>query len=509
MLYLRSGPVLTGLFLAGIALPATAQDTVDPDYRHASPAAMERWYDLKFGLRIHWGVYANLHVEASWPLTRHDLAWQGRYHELYKTWNPEGFNADEWADMMQRDGLKFFVFTTKHHDGFSMYDTKTTVKKRFMYTGPNAGKIEDCDLHYSIMESPFHRDVVKELVEAGRAHGIAPGLYFSHIDWYDADFRCDQWNPNRDKGYTPTSDPEGWSRMAARHREQLREILTNYGPISEVSLDMSLPSAFWPAMKETIKIARQLQPDCLFRDRGIGAYGDYHTPENWIPDTSRSRESSLPWQVIHCLGRYWAYDPDPNGYKSGDWIVTNLVDIVAKGGLFMVGIGPDGNGKFHPKAIEALDYAGAWLKVNGEGIYGTRPYRSYIEGANLRFTRSKDHKYVYAFHFGWPGESLSMKSVSPVPGSSIRMLGADGDLPWKQTPQGIEIDIPKSLAPPCQCAYAFKIEALPDIESPGISPAGCCVEAPSSMTATITCDTPSATIRYTFDGSSRWGDPRP
>lgn len=112
------------------------QKNVDPDYQHASPEAMERWYDLKFGLRIHWGVYSIwADGPESWPLTKHDLAWQGRYHELYKTWPPAGFNADEWMEMMKRDGLKFFVFTTRHHDGFSMYVTKTKVAKRFAYSG--------------------------------------------------------------------------------------------------------------------------------------------------------------------------------------------------------------------------------------------------------------------------------------------------------------------------------------------------------------------------------------
>jgi len=454
-----------------MAFPARAgQDTVDPDYKHASPEAMERWYDLKFGLRIHWGIYSIwADGPESWPLTKHDLAWQGKYHDLYKTWNPTGFNADEWMEMMQRDGLKFFVFTTKHHDGFSMYDTKTKVVKRFAYSGPNAGKVEDCDLHYSIMETPFKRDVVKELCDSARTHGIAPGLYFSHIDWYDADFRIDQWHPERDKDYTLESDPEGWARMARRHREQLREILTNYGPISEVSLDMSLPDAFWPDMKETIKMARSIQPDCLFRNRGIGAYGDYHTPENWIPKTEKSEESPLPWQVIYGLGRYMSYDPDAAKYKSGEWIVSKLVDITAKGGLFMVGIGPDGNGKFHPKAIEALDYAGAWLRVNGEAIYATRPWMRWREGEDIRFTRSKDGRTVYAIALQWPDKTLTktltLESIAPKEGLTVHVLGREAPLKWaKNKKNGIRINLPAEWQDeakrPCKQAYVFKCEGI-------------------------------------------------
>ncbi|HLV79177.1 MAG TPA: alpha-L-fucosidase, partial [Chthonomonadaceae bacterium] len=373
----------------GAALPgmrAQEGEPVDLDYRHASPQALERWRDLKYGLRIHWGIYSIwAGGPESWPLTRHDRSWQGRYCRLYRTWDPDGFDADAWTDMMVRCGFRFFDFTAKHHDGFSLYDTRTRVNRRFIYSGPNAGGIEACELAYSMMETPFRRDVVQALIEAGRRRGLAPGLYFSHIDWYDADFRMDSWNPNRDKNYSPQTDPEGWARFTRRHRAQIRELLTRYGPLCELSLDMSLPPDAWPAMKETIKMARRLQPDCLFRNRGIGTYGDYHTPENWVPDSPRSKESPLPWQVIHTLGRYMSYDPDPSAYRSGAWIVSNLADIVAKGGLFMVGIGPDGNGRFHPKALEAVEEAGAWLKINGEAIYGTRPWTYWQEGEAVRF----------------------------------------------------------------------------------------------------------------------------
>jgi len=453
-------------------------EQVDPEYRHASPEAVEAWRDMKYGLRIHWGVYSKLGLEASWPLARdhrNDLAWQGWYHNLYRTFNPVEFDAEDWADLMVRNGLKFFVFTTKHHDGFSMFATRTRVKRRFVYAGPNAGKIEACDLHYSVMETPYRKDIVGELIEACRNRGLGIGLYFSHIDWYDADFRLDEWNPLRDANYSKETDAEGWGRFVKRHREQIRELCTNYGKIDMISFDMHFPPGAWPDVKETVKMARRLQPDALFRHRGIGAYGDYQTPENWIPATAGQKDPRVnkPWQVIHVLGSIFAYDPNPQNYKSGEWIVSNLVDIVAKGGNFMVSIGPDANGTFHPVAIERLEYVGEWLKVNGQAIYKTRPWVTYKEGEGIRFTRSKDGKYVYAISLKWPGEMLKLNSVRPRTGSSIFLLGVEEPLRWRMDEhQRLIIEIPKNLQAeanrPCKQAYAFRIEGEPNsiVETP-------------------------------------------
>lgn len=461
------------------ASPA-AEQKVELDYRHASPQAVEAWRDMKYGLRIHWGVYSKLGLEASWALARehkNDLEWQGWYHNLYKTFNPSEFDAEEWAELMVRSGLEFFVFTTKHHDGFSMFKTKTKVKRRLIYTGPNAGKIEECDLHYSIMETPYNKDIVGELVVACRKRGLGIGLYFSHIDWYDADFRLDQWNPLRDENYSKETDPEGWARFVSRHREQIRELCTNYGKIDMISFDMRFPPHAWPDVKETVKMARRLQPDALFRHRGIGVYGDYQTPENWIPTAAGRADPRVnkPWQVIHVLGNIFAYDPNPRNYKSGEWIVSNLIDIVAKGGNFMVSIGPDENGKFHPVAVERLECAGEWLKVNGEAIYKTRPWVTYKEGEHIRFTRSKDSKYIYVISLKWPGETLKLKSVRPRAGSRIFMLGVKAPLEWRmEESEGLIIDIPKNLQAeanhPCKQGYAFKIEGKPNktVEARGL-----------------------------------------
>ena len=167
-----------------------AYRSVDRDYVHAGEAAVERWMDLKWGLRIHWGLYSMWDGEESWILKKHveDKEWQKNYYASYQQFNPAGFNADEWMGIMQRAGMKYFSFTTKHHDGFCLWPTKT-LQRGFRKKAD--GTFEEVVNHFSIAETPFKRDIVGELVKAGRAHGLGVSLYYSHVDWHDWDFGWD------------------------------------------------------------------------------------------------------------------------------------------------------------------------------------------------------------------------------------------------------------------------------------------------------------------------------
>lgn len=436
------------------------------DYHHAPESAVERFKDLKYGFRIHWGIYSLVHGRESWVLKeQHDstsLAYQGKYHDLYKGWFPHAFNADQWTDMMVGNGFTFFVFTTKHHDGFSMYDTKTTVGNRFEFFGMDAGSIKPGKLHYSIMETPFGRDVTAELVNSAREKDLKIGLYYSHPDWYDADFRFDQFNPNLDIDYTPEKNPEEWKRFGDRHKQQIRELLTNYGTVDMLSFDMWLPEFAWEHMQEAVRMARKLQPESMLRWRGIGNYGDYQTPENYIPGDES--QGTMPWQVIHALSTRdnFAYEPDPQYIRDGNWIVSKLVDIVSKGGNLMVGAGPDLTGEWHPKVLESLAYAGDWLRINGEAIFNTRPYKITREG-NIFYTRNKEDTIVYALVEGWPGTSLYVDHVSPPSKSHVYLLGYNRPLSWKVSGNGIVIKLPKALQEmenrPGKQIFSFKIES--------------------------------------------------
>jgi alpha-L-fucosidase len=458
---------------------------VDPDYVHAGQEALDRWWDWKFGLRIHWSLYSLVGRNCeSWVLLRDDAtpALREQYEALVSWWDPSLFDADEWCRMMTRAGIRFFTFTTKHHDGFSMYDTKTRVRRRYVHTGPDAGKIIDCDLHYSIMETPFGRDVVRELVDAGREHELGIGLYFSHIDWFDSDFRMDPRSYQHDSAYTRESDPDGYQRMVVRHREQLCELCTQYGVIDLLSLDMGFPGGEprWGVgttcgiredLVETVKQIRRLQPRVLIRQRGIGQYGDYCTPERSVPDDPEAarRDIDMPWQVIYPGGEAFSFRWDDR-YKPSEWILHNLVDITAKGGCFQVGYGPRPDGTWDAEMLRRLEDVGRWLDINGNAIYKTRPYRVFREGEKVRFTRSKDSRTVFAFLLDWPeapygGGSVSLRSIRTAPGSEIRMLGLDHAFRYDQDGTGLRIEIPEWFQDPgkrpCQAPYVFEIQAQP------------------------------------------------
>ncbi|MEI6073960.1 MAG: alpha-L-fucosidase [Verrucomicrobiota bacterium] len=439
---------------------------VDPDYTHAGEAAVERWMDLKWGLRIHWGLYTLWNGRESWIVRDHvkDQEWQKNYYASYQNFNPTNFNADEWMEIMQRSGMKYFSFTTKHHEGFCLWPTKT-LQRGFRKNAD--GSFEAVTNHYSIAETPFNRDIVGELVKSGRAHSLGVSLYYSHIDWHDWDFGWDNQFKCRNFWYDGSftnraSDPGRWAAFIQKERDQITELLTRYGPIDTLCLDMKWCQEAQPDAFEVAKLARRLQPSIMLRNRGIDQYGDYETPERVIPEDPN--KIKRPWQVIYPCGTGFSYKANDT-YKSREWVLESLIDIVAKGGNFQVGFGPDATGRWPQEMIDRVNYVGDWLKVNGESIFATRPYLRYHEGKELRFTRTKDKKYVYIISLKWPGETLQSQLVKAKAGSSIRLLGVDQDLNWRQDQAGLTIELPKTLQDesrrPGRQAYAFKVETEP------------------------------------------------
>ena len=384
------------------------------------PAVVEHleWFrDQKFGLLMHFGLYSALGINPSWVLSdadaetaRKGVAWatgddlKRDYIGLYRSFNPVRINAGDWAKTVKDAGCRYLIFTAKHHDGFCLWDTKTTDYKT---TNP---------------ECPFSRnpkaDIVRHVFDAFRAEGLGISCYFSKSDWHHPDYwdNCGlgvktTMNPT----YDWKADAKRWARFREFTRRQLLELLTQYGKVDVLWLDgkqVRPKDGQDIGMEEIVAEARKTQPWLISADRMAGgSCEDFVTPQQAVPESPLA----VPWESCVTLtagekGENWGYAFDDVTYKSVREIVHMLVDVVAKGGNLVVNIGPRGDGCLPRPAVERLEGVGTWLKANGEAIYATRlaaPYRT----KEWAYTRSKDGKSVYAIRPRREGETPDRKLV--------------------------------------------------------------------------------------------------
>lgn len=358
---------------------------------------IDQWRDLKFGFMAHWGMYAQWGVVESWSICNESWIDRGGvpynkyvadYQNLNTSFNPQKFNADEWAQLAAEAGMKYMVFTTKHHDGFCMFNSKYSDYSVTNSTCP-----------YSKNQQP---DITKSLVDAFRAKGFWCGLYFSKPDWHNSDYWAPEWaTPDRNVNYAPSDYPDRWNKFKQFTYNQIEELTTNYGDVDILWLDggwvrpewsLTDESRPWIGCKGWIQdvdmpkiaaMARRNNPDLLIVDRSVhGRYENYRTPEKEIPDTLLP----YPWETCMTMGYSWSYSPRDE-YKSVNTLVHMLVDIVAKGGNFLLNVGPNADGEIPAVAIDRLKGIGSWMKINGNAIYSTRPCYPYKYN-KLRFTQN-------------------------------------------------------------------------------------------------------------------------
>ena len=432
------------VFFIVFAINVFSQPAPDPNFKHAPQEAVEAWKDLKFGLRIHWGLYCmDTYSKAgeSWKLNRdyvkNPIGYQ-KYQDYIKTFNPTNYNPNNWLDMMVKGGMTRGRLLCPF-----LYNNKTTIKYIVTNDPENPGKAKiveaPANWHYSVMESPYGKDITKMLIDATLKrqapnyaqgiNGFKIGLYYTDIDWYDADFRFGVRHPlypgQTDSTYRAATDPEGYKRAHKRLVNEVAQIcqMVPKDKLLSICFDMSFPK--YPEcddmLKDMVENARSIQPNTLFRNRAIGkAYGDYYTPERTTEDHDGN------WMSIYPLGKNFDYDPNSANYKGAKWIIQNLVDIVARGGLFQIGIGPGPDGTFHPTAVQQIEDAGKWLEKNHECIYSTRSAsvtHEQLNGKNsIWYTRTKDCKYTYIMCKEWPGDALDVRKISADVGSQITML---------------------------------------------------------------------------------------
>jgi alpha-L-fucosidase len=353
--------------------------------------SLKKWQGYRFGLFIHWGIYAQISdlvdLESkgleSWPLEWSARSWSNPhintkeqmtnfrewYWKLNKRFNPQHFNPDEWAEAAWNAGMRYIVMTTKHHDGFSMYNTKLD-----NYSVVN----DDC---------PFKRDAFGEVVKAFRKKGFGIGAYFSKPDWHRYDFWApDTFADSRFSNYIPEERPELWSSFVKFTHGQIKEIMQQYKPdilwmdggwIKPPAYDIGLP-----AISDECKA---INKDIIIVNRDGGIFEDYLTPEQGgIPSVPVAK----PWEVCMTMGNQWGYKKD-DVYKSVPTLINILLSVVSTGGNLLLDIGPDANGRLPPDAIDRLKGLGQWMKYNAEGIYDTEPIYPYRFASTLPYGNSQ------------------------------------------------------------------------------------------------------------------------
>lgn len=359
---------------------------------------LEWFMDNKLALMMHWGAYCQIGVVESWALSDDDGDWsrteidwvkdgeqfKREYFDLNKTFNPIRFQPDKWAKAAKEAGFKYYILTTKHHDGFCMWDTKYT------------------DYKITGSESPYknneNANVVKKIFDAMRKEGLGITAYFSKADWHCPDY----WNDGFERGtktwrgpsYRPDEHPEIWQRFEDFTWNQVNELCDDYGPIDALWFD-----AGWVCKEsgqdihlgEHIEKIRAKHPGILSVDRTIGGpYENYVTPEQCVPE----KPLNIPWESCITMGTSFSFKYEDN-YKSPREVIALLCDIVCKGGNLALNVGPQPDGRIPAGALKTMEGMGKWLSKYGDAIFATRVCAPYKKDG-VCFTVKKDKSRVFA-----------------------------------------------------------------------------------------------------------------
>jgi alpha-L-fucosidase len=348
---------------------------------------LEWWKDARFGMFIHWGPVSLKGTEISWSRGGTGIP-IAEYDTLYKHFNPVKFDADAWVRLAKAAGMKYIVFTSKHHDGFCMWNTKFT--------------------DHNIMNSPFHRDVMKELAAACKKEGMALGFYHSTCDWYNPDF------PLTSPGGKVRRETSNLEKYTTYLKNESAEIIRNYGPLLVMWYDV--PQEFDSVRGQgVIDYIRKIQPDVLVNDR-TGTKGDFDTPEQRIGGFQISR----PWETCMTIGTQWSWKPNDE-IKSLEECLQTLIRSAGGDGNLLFNVGPDQYGVIEPLQADRLLEMGKWLQKYGYTIYGTRggPFKPADWGVSTR----KGNK-IWIHILKWPANSYEI--VLPDFGQQIKKCSLAG-----------------------------------------------------------------------------------
>ncbi len=437
---------------------------------------LEWFQDQKFGLLMHWGIYSEWGIVESWSICPEDENWtirRGPYSQDYNTYvteyeklktvfNPVKFNPATWAKAAGAAGMRYVVFTTKHHDGFCMFETKETDYK-----------VTDSACPFSANPKA---NITKEIFDAFRGEGFGIGAYFSKADWHCPDYWWPYFPPfDRNVNYDIERYPEKWEAFKSFTYNQIKELMTQYGSVDILWLDggwvqpMTPTSPRWGKnpcnqdidMPGIASMARSHQPGLIIVDRAVeGRYQNYRTPEQEVPEEALD----YVWETCMTMATSWSYVRNDE-YKSTSRLIHLLVDIVCKGGNLLLNIGPGPNGDLAPDALLRLKEIGEWMQVNGDAIYSTRAVAPYKEGT-VCYTRAKDGT-INAICLSdgkdaTPPATVSIPSFAPRQGTTVSLLGVDDPLVWEPDGNGCTVHIPESVRSVPPCSYAWTIRLQPE-----------------------------------------------
>jgi alpha-L-fucosidase len=418
------------------------------------PPDRTAWYrQAKFGMFIHWGPYSQASVEASWPIMvpKPGGITEADYRALPKTFNPTRFDPHAWVDLARQAGQKYMVFTTKHHDGFCMFDSAYT--------------------DYKITRTPYGKDIVAQLAQACHEDEMPLGFYYSPPDMNHPGFRdiskraSENWHGQPER-------PE-WPGYLAYMQLQLRELLTRYGPAALIWFDGLNNQEKYDGAR-VLQMIAEMQPATLVNDR-LGVDGDYETPEQFIPtaiptkgvrltgvdpSVSKSLSTTVPrpedfrlWETCMTINNTWAYNKNDHDYKSAGALIRGLVEVASRGGNLLLNVGPQPDGQIQPEFQERLKTIGAWLTLNGDSIYGTT-YGPVQNVAGLRTTAGPKSLYVHVFDWTPPVCTLAGINARVL---SARLLANGAPLKFRQNEGKLEIEIPATPSDPNVSVIALNL----------------------------------------------------
>lgn len=365
---------------------------------------MKWWTDARFGMFIHWGLYA-LPARHEWVKNRERMT-DEQYQKYFELFNPDLYNPKEWARMAKEAGMKYVVLTAKHHEGFCLWDSKFT--------------------DYKSTNTPCGKDLIKEYVEAFRAEGLKVGFYYSLIDWHHPDYTIDSRHPQRqesDEEYEKLNKGKDMNRYREYMKNQVRELLTNYGEISIIWFDFSFPGkngkgrSDWDS-ENLLKLARSLQPGIIVDDRldlrDVEGGWDFTTPEQYkVAKWPEVNGKKVPWETCQTFSGSWGYYRDEYTWKSPEQLLELLIESVSKGGNLLLNVGPTARGTIDYRAQERLKAMGEWMKFNNRSIYMcTQAPEEFTAPPNTLLTYNPSSRRLYIHLLSYPMGSLTLSNMA-------------------------------------------------------------------------------------------------